>query len=175
MRRLLQIGQGMAEFVSVALMAAMFLTFLVQIGGRYLLPYFGIQPPGWTLELCLTIWLWLVFWGGAFTLKEKDHVAFDILYHAARGRLRKAMALLAALSIVIGFLVSLPADWSYVTFYKIKRSATLHLRLDYVFSIYIIFAVAMILRYGWRTWQILRDGTPDDRSTDMPTPGQRAE
>ena len=64
-----------AEFVAAAMLAAMFLTFLLQIGGRYLFP----RPLGWTVELCLTLWLWLVFWASAFCLRDRDHVSFDIL------------------------------------------------------------------------------------------------
>ncbi len=35
-------------------------TFILQIVTRYVINH----PLGWTLEACLTLWLWLVFWGG---------------------------------------------------------------------------------------------------------------
>ena len=50
---------------------------------------------------------------------------------------------------VIGILPT----WDYITFYKIKKSATLKIRLDYVFSIYGIFLGAIILRYAWEAYQ----------------------
>ena len=47
---------------AAAMLFALFMVFLVQIAARYL---FNV-PMGWTVEVCLTLWLWIVFWGGAF-------------------------------------------------------------------------------------------------------------
>ena len=77
--------------------AAMFCTFLLQIFSRYVLQ----APFGWTLELCLILWVWIVFFGNAFLVRERDHVTFDIFYLAARGRLRQILALIAAGVMVI--------------------------------------------------------------------------
>ncbi len=37
----------------------------------------------------------------------------------------------------------------------------LHIRLDHVFSVYGLFAAAIVLRYGWRIVQLLRGIDPD--------------
>ncbi|HEY9012069.1 MAG TPA: TRAP transporter small permease subunit [Devosia sp.] len=146
-----------AEDVAAGLLAVMFLTFLVQIFTRYVINY----PLAWTLEVCLTLWLWLVFWGAAFILDDRDHVKFDMFYFAASTRVRRILALVTAVAILAGFLAALPATWDYITFYKIKKSATLRIRLDIVFSVYGIFAVAIITRYALRAWQLLRGAEPD--------------
>lgn len=152
-----------ADNVAVGLLTAMFLSFVLQIAARYVFNF----PIGWTLELCLTTWIWVVFWEGAFILRDRDHVRFDLVYHLAGERLRRVMAIVAALGILVGFVAALPATFDYITFYKIKRSATLQIRLDYVFSVYGIFAVALIVRYVLRLWRLVRgedlqalDGTP---------------
>lgn len=147
-----------ADNVAVALLTAMFVTFLVQILARYVFNY----PVGWTLELCLTTWLWLVFWESAFLLRDGDHVRFDMLYLMAGKRLRRSLAMVAAAGILVGFLAALPANLDYITFYKIKKSATLRIRLDYVFSIYGAFAAAVVLRYALRLWQLARGADPLD-------------
>ena len=147
-----------AENIAVAMLAALFLTFILQIGSRYVLN----SPIGWTLELCLTLWIWIVFWGAAFCVRDRDHVAFDILYLSAGRRLRRVFAIVTAVAIVVGLLASLPATWDYITFYKIKKSATLAIRLDYVFSVYAIFAVAVIARYTFRIVALIRKGAPED-------------
>jgi TRAP-type C4-dicarboxylate transport system permease small subunit len=149
--------KGLAEDVGAALLALMFATFLVQIGSRYVFN----APASWTLEACLTLWLWVVFWGCAFVLGERDHVRFDVLYVAVSRSMRRAFALVSALAIAGGMLAALPATWSYVTFYEIKRSAVIGIRLDVVFSIYLVFAVAIIARYIWRARAIVRGGDPD--------------
>jgi C4-dicarboxylate transporter, DctQ subunit len=144
--------QARADNVAVGLLAAMFLAFVLQVVARYVLNY----PIGWTLELCLTTWLWLVFWEGAFLLRDRDHVKFDMFYLAAGKRLRRTLAIVGALGILVGLLAAMPATYDYITFYKIKKSATLHIRLDYVFSIYGIFVVAVVLRYAVRLWHLVR-------------------
>lgn len=146
-----------AEDVAAGLLAVMFLTFLVQIFTRYVVNY----PLAWTLEACLTLWLWLVFWGAAFILDDRDQVKFDMFYLAASTRVRRILALVTAVAIMAGFLAALPATWDYISFYKIKKSATLRIRLDIVFSVYGIFAVAVITRYGLRAWQLIRGRHPD--------------
>jgi hypothetical protein len=52
--------------------------------------------------------------------------------------------------------MSLPATWSYVTFMKVERSSYLHVRLDWMYSIYLLFAVAVIVRYLWILWRVVR-------------------
>ena len=56
-----------AEDVAVALLAAMFVAFIIQIVFRYLFNF----PIGWTSELTVTTWLWIVLWGAAFVLRER--------------------------------------------------------------------------------------------------------
>jgi C4-dicarboxylate transporter, DctQ subunit len=143
-----------ADNVAVALLTAMFAAFILQIVSRYVIN----QPLGWTLEACLTTWLWLVFWNSAFVLDDKDHVTFDLCYLAANKKLKRTFAIVTAVAILAGFLAALPATFDYITFYKIKKSATLRIRLDVVFSVYGVFAVAIILRTATRLISLLRGG-----------------
>lgn len=133
-------------------MATMFVSFVIQVFMRYAVN----RPVAWTLEACLTAWLWLVLWGGAFVVKDRDHVKFDIVYVAMRERGRRTLALVSALAILAGFVASLPDAIDYITFYSIKSSVSLNIRLDIVFSVYAVFAVAIIIRYALRTLALLR-------------------
>ena len=114
-------------------MAAMFSAFVVQVFMRYAVN----RPVAWTLEACLTAWLWLVLWGGAFVVKDRDHVKFDLFYVAMRERGRRVFALLSAGAILAAFAASLPGALDYITFYA-------------------IFSVAIIFRYAWRAMLLLR-------------------
>lgn len=149
--------QARADNVAVGLLTVMFLAFVLQIVTRYVFNY----PIAWTLELCLTTWLWVVFWEAAFLLRDGDHIRFDLFYLMGGARLRRTLAIVAALAIVVAFAVSLPATYGYITYEQIKKSATMHIRLDYVFSIYGIFMVAIIIRYGIRLWRLIRGDDPD--------------
>lgn len=139
--------------VAVGLLTAMFLAFVVQITARYVFNH----PLPWTLELCLTAWLWTVFWGAAFCLKNDEHVRFDMLYNAVPLALRRWFAGVAALAIVLGFLWSMPGSWSFVSFLTIKKSATLRIPLAYVFGVYLIFLAVTVVVYGRRLIGIIRN------------------
>ena len=144
--------QARAENFAVFLMTVMFAAFVIQVFMRYAVN----RPVAWTLEACLTAWLWLVLWGGAFVVKDRDHVKFDLVYVALRERGRRVLALISAIAILAAFVVSLPGALDYITFYAIKSSVSLGIRLDIVFSVYAIFSVAIIARYAWRAMLLLR-------------------
>jgi C4-dicarboxylate transporter DctQ subunit len=147
-----------AEFIAAAMLAAMFLTFILQIFSRYVL----LTPFGWTLELCLTLWVWIVFFGNAFIVRDRDHVAFDIFYLAAPRRLRQVFALVSAAAIATGMIWAFLPTVDYIDWMKMRKSATLKIPLRTVFSIYGIFMVAVALRYLWRFVEVLRKGPPDE-------------
>ena len=68
--------RGRAENVAVALIATMFVCFLLQIVFRYLLN----RPLGWTEEVTVLCWVWVVLWGAAFILSDEEEIRFDIIY-----------------------------------------------------------------------------------------------
>lgn len=143
--------QRRADNVAVALLSAMFSVFILQVFFRYVVN----NPLGWTLEACLLCWLVLVFWGGAFSVKDKDHVRFDIFYNAAPRKLRILFSLISALAIVVALAVSFPATFDFVAFMKIESTSLLKIRFDILFSIYLLFSIIVILRYGKRIVLIL--------------------
>ena len=144
--------QARANDVAALLLAAMFLAFILQITSRYVFN----APIEWTQELCLTLWLWTVFWGSAFCLRDEEHIRFDMLYNAVGRRTRRVFAALSAAAIVLAFLAALPGTWSFVSFLTIKKSASMRIPMAYIFSIYLVFMVAVVVLYGRRLVQILR-------------------
>jgi TRAP-type C4-dicarboxylate transport system permease small subunit len=136
--------QRRADDVGVIMLSVMFLAFVVQITARYVFNY----PLGWTLELCLTMWLWTVFWGASFSLRNEDHVRFDMIYLNVSPKAKRWLAAIAAIAIVVTMLVALPRTYDFISFLKIKKSGTLRIPLMYVFSIYLVFMVATIAIYA---------------------------
>ena len=147
-----------AENVLAAMLAAMFFVFLLQIAFRYL----GNLPTGWTHELSVMLWIWLVLWGAAFVLKEREEIRFDIVYGAVGARTRRIMCIVTALALIVLYAISFPAVLSYITFMKVEKTAYLKVRFDYLFSIYIAFVVAAIVRYLYLAFRAMRGDAPDE-------------
>ena len=125
------------------------------------------QPLTWTLEACLVTWLWLVFWVSAFLLDDKDHVKFDIVYTAAPLPVRRVFVVFSAVCIVVAFGVAFLPTVDFIAFMKIESSSSLGIRLDYVFACYLIFAVAVLVRYGARAWRYLATSAELNHRSDM--------
>lgn len=156
MDRILKGLRHAADAVAAGMLAAMFAVFLVQIAARYIFSF----SLGWTVELSLSLWLWIVFWGSAFCLRPADHIRFDVLYLSVSRPVQRVFSVICAVAIVIAFVAAYLPTWDYVDFYKIKRSATLRIPLNYVFIIYMAFMTMIILRYTRMIVDFLR-GKPD--------------
>lgn len=153
------------EAISALMLAVMFFTFLLQIFTRYVMQ----APLGWTLEFNLILWVWIVFFGCAFIVRDKDHVTFDIFYLAAPKRGRQIMALIAAGAVGIGMIYSFLPTWDYIDWMKIRKTPTVRnpftgdkIPMRDVFSIYAVFMLAIIARSIWTFVKVLRNGPPDE-------------
>ena len=156
---LLRIGGWLyrrAENILAAMQLAMFVAFILQIAFRYLMNF----PIGWTNEISVVLWIWLLLWGAAFVLREDEEIRFDLIYAGAGPRLRRAMLLLSAAALIVLYGLSFPAAFDYVTFMKVEKTAYLGIRFDWLCSIYIVFVAGARIRYLWLGWRAIRGSTP---------------
>lgn len=156
--------QRRAENVIAALLGVMFIAFMLQIVFRYFLNL----PTGWSTETTLICWMWLVLGGTALALREKDEIRLDILTSHVGPRARRVMAGIVAIAAIGLFGWSLRGSYQYVAFMKVERSSYLNIRLDVLYSIYVIFVVTIILRYAWSLWKVLRGEPLGDADGDAP-------
>ena len=134
-----------AENILAAMLGLMFSVFILQIVFRYVFNF----PIGWTHEISVILWLYLVLFGTAFVVRDHEEIRFDLLYGTASPRVYRVMAVITALGLIALFSISLPAVIDYVAFMKVESTAYLKIRFDYLYVIYPIFAVAMIVRQFW--------------------------
>ena len=146
-----------AENILAAMLAVMFSVFILQIVFRYILNL----PIGWTHEISVIMWLWMVLFGTAFVVRDSEEIRFDIVYSAVSERWRRGMVAISAITLIFFFAISLPAVIDYITFMKVEKTAYLKIRFDWLYSIYAIFAVAMIVRQFWLGCQAIWGRGPD--------------
>jgi len=161
LRRIVPWLHRFSEAVAVALLAAIFVAFIVQIALRYLFNW----PVGWTTEVSLAAWLWLVLWGAAFVLKDDEEIRIDLVTARASRRTRRVIAGIGALGLIVLFGMSLPASYAYVSFMKVEKSSYLGIRMDWMYSIYLVFAVAVIAR---SLRQLIRGPAPSAGAPAVP-------
>jgi C4-dicarboxylate transporter, DctQ subunit len=145
-----------AEHAAVLMLVVMFVAFLCQIVFRYVLGW----PTGWAFETSILAWLWVVLWGAAFIVRERDEIRFDIVYGLFPPAVRRASAVVTGVVLIVLYGISLPAVADYVAFMKVEKSAYLGIRTDLLYSVYVLFVVAVLVRYFWLVGQALRGRTP---------------
>lgn len=165
-----------AEYFVGTLMALMFLTFILQITIRYTarlgwiaeaVPFLDPTRYGWTLEFCLLLWVWIIFAGCAFVVRDEDHVTFDVLYNHVRPGVRRWFVILGGLIIAVGLAASIQPTWDKFYILRLKQTATLKqlvgdwVRMRDVYSVYILFLIAVSIRYAWAVWRAVRNGVPE--------------
>lgn len=162
MTKLIKGFSRLAEMIAGGLLAAIFITFLLQIVLRYF-----FTPVGWTLELIGILWVWVIFFSCAFVVRERDHVKFDIIYLAVPRGVRRVMALLSAAAIVVGMIYSFLPTWDYIDWMKIRKTSTVRnpftgskIPMRDIFSVYAVFMLAVGARYAWLFIDVFRNGPP---------------
>jgi TRAP-type C4-dicarboxylate transport system permease small subunit len=157
MDRAVEAMRRRAENLVATLLGIMFVCFLIQIVFRYFFNF----PIGWTSELSVVMWLYMTLLGSAFWLKESDEVRFDLISGSLGPIGQRVLGLAVAVAAIVLFGMAMPATISYVTFMKVESSSYLKVRLDILYSVYIVFAVAVIVRYLWSIVTLLRGKPPE--------------
>jgi C4-dicarboxylate transporter DctQ subunit len=166
----------LSEAVAALFILLMFATFILQIAVRYgaridglvaAVPILDPSRYGWTLEFCLALWVWLIFWGNAFVVRAQDHVTFDLLYQVVPRGVRRVFLIFTGLAIGIGLLASIEPTWSRFSILRLKQTATLgdllgsSVRMRDIYAIYMVFLVAVGLRALWAAIEAIRNRHPD--------------
>ncbi len=140
-----------AEAFGVLLFALLFGVFVIQITARFVFN----QPLAWTDEAATILYLWAVLWGAAVVCRDKEHVAFDLLYQKAFAPTRRRMALAAAVGVGGLAAWALPGSLDYIYFMRRESTAVMGLPFHWVFLPFGLLLMALVLRYVWRIYRLL--------------------
>jgi TRAP-type C4-dicarboxylate transport system permease small subunit len=132
-----------ADFIGTASYGILFLTFIFQVILRFVFN----KPLTWSDELIVILYVFSMFWAGAFLLKEKDHVMLDLVYEHLPPLGKRIFSV--AYSLLIGglFLYAVPESYSYVRFMMRENTPVLDVPFGVVFAVFILFLLAISLAY----------------------------
>lgn len=146
--------QHVAEAVAAAVFALLFLTFVFQVGMRFLFE----RPLAWSDELIVILYILIVFWSAATLLHEKDHVMLDLVYAALPPKGQRIFALVGAGLTAGLLLVLLPQAFDYVRFMGREKTPVLDIPFSLVFAPFLLFIVLVAWRYVVKFVRLLGHG-----------------
>ncbi|MFO1069917.1 MAG: TRAP transporter small permease [Geminicoccaceae bacterium] len=130
-----------AELIAALLFAIMLGAFFVQIISRYVFNH----PVAWSLEVASLAYLWVIFWGAALLIPERQHIIFDLIYRSFRPKARRWLAVFLTASVVVLFLAGLPGSVDYVQFMARRQTLVLHIPINLAYACFVIFLVGAIV------------------------------
>ena len=136
--------QGANAF-GVALFALLFIVFVVQVIARFAFD----KPLAWTDEAAV------ILWGAALVCKDRENVAFDLLYQSAPARVRRAMALLGCALVGVLAAWGLPGALDYIYFMRRESTPVLGLPFHWVYAPFALLLAALAVRYALRIYRLL--------------------
>ena len=141
-----------ANAIGGGLFLTLFIVFVIQVMAR-----FGLNKPlAWTDELAVILYVWIILWAAAFMVREREHVAFDLLWNSAGPRTRRVMQMVGHLLIGGLALCAVPATWDYVYFMKREGTPVLGLPFMWVFLPFVFLLVALVVRSAWAIWRVIK-------------------
>ena len=141
-----------ANVIGGGLFLTMFAVFVIQITARFVFN----KPIAWTDELAVILYVWIILWGCAAMVPEREHVVFDLLWNSVSWRARQLMQIAGNLLIGGLALAALPATWDYVRFMAREGTPVLNLPFMWVFFPFVLLMAALVIRAIWSIWQALR-------------------
>jgi TRAP-type C4-dicarboxylate transport system permease small subunit len=131
-----------ADCVACMMFAAVFLIFNYKIFTRY----FEHDEAVWADEVLVVLFVWIIFWANAFLVRDKEQITFDLIYRLLPPRAQRTVALARVILIGGIFAWALPGSLDYIRFLWREHTPVLNLPLDYVYSCFGLFLIAVIIR-----------------------------
>ena len=144
-------AQRVAEAVAAAVVALLFLIFVIQVAMRFLFN----KPLSWSDELIVVLYITMVFWSAATLLKEKEHVMLDLVYEALPPGGQRLFGLLGAALTAGLLLYLLPEAFDYVRFMHREKTPVLDIPFSYVFAPFVFFVAVIGVKYVIKFFRLL--------------------
>jgi TRAP-type C4-dicarboxylate transport system permease small subunit len=131
-----------ADLAGAGMFAVLFLSLVLQVVRRFV---FG-APAAWTEELATIAFVWVIFWGTAFSVPLATHVAVDFVAPRFAPAVQRVLYALGLAVLGGCFLWALPGTADYLRFVMRERTPVLELPFGIVYSVFFAAALMVALR-----------------------------
>jgi TRAP-type C4-dicarboxylate transport system permease small subunit len=103
-------------------------------------------PAAWTEELATIAFVWVIFWGTAFTVPLQAHVAVDFVVSNFAPSVRRVLYAFGLAGLAVCFLWALPGIADYLRFMQRERTPVLDWPFGAAYSVFLAATFMVILR-----------------------------
>ena len=128
-------------YIPVAIMAGLFIVFMIGIFSRYLFTHIR-----WAHEVSLVLFLWLTLFGSLYALREDTHVSFSVFYDTCSPRTQAIFRLFGSTLIVVGLVLAIIPTYNYTVFMRVRSTYILRIPFTVVLMPFMLFLVATSIR-----------------------------
>lgn len=144
--------QKAANIIGGGLFLTLFIVFVIQVTARFAFN----KPIAWTDEAAVILYVWVILWGAAVVVPEREHVVFDLLWNSVPQRARQGMAIAGNLLVGGLALCGIPGCWDYVHFMAREGTPVLGVPFMWVFMPFVLLLAALVVRSAWAIWSAVR-------------------
>ncbi|MCX8014301.1 MAG: TRAP transporter small permease, partial [Rectinema sp.] len=101
---------------------------MTQIVARYF-----FKPLIWPEELSLICFIWTALLGGLYAKRTGSHVAFTMLYDAAKPGTQRIMRIAGNALLFVAMALILVPSWNYIQFMAYKKSDALRIPMNWAY------------------------------------------
>ncbi|MGB4407136.1 MAG: TRAP transporter small permease [Sphaerochaeta sp.] len=128
----------------------LFLTFILQVFFRYVVNH----PLTWTQDAIVIGFCWTVILGACYTMRQKGHVQFTMLYEAYSPKVAAWARLAGNLLIVSTFILMIIPSFKYAFFLGFQKTPVLRVSYTWIFLPFTYFLTSII---GYTIAPIIED------------------
>ncbi len=137
------------DLIIVFLMGSIMVTIFLQVFSRYILR----KPLGWTNEIVIYMFVWMVFFGTYHLLRNNKHIFVDLLYNKLGKNWQKICSILFYLTLILIAIILMIYGFIYVRTSFSTFSSYLQIPLGLIYLIlpitgflFFIFAIENLLK-----------------------------
>jgi TRAP-type C4-dicarboxylate transport system permease small subunit len=128
------------KFIPIIAFLMMFCAFLLAVFFRYILN----NPLTWTQDIIVVSFCWLVVLGASYTMRNRKHVKFTLLYENCSPKVAALLRLIGNLIIVITFTLIIIPSYKYCDFVAFQKTATLRISYYWIFFPFVYFLISTV-------------------------------
>ena len=149
------------EWLSAAMFAALFLTFVAQVFWRYVLR----DPLVWTLEVAGILFVALSLFTAATQMPLREHVALDLVVEMIPRRLSRWLRAFSLVLFAAVMALSIPDTIRVLEWMYRERTFAIKFNLGHLFVLMIFFVIIYAAKALFDAWRLVREsaqGADDD-------------